>query len=68
MVIYLKRHRVAIFIQLIILLIICVNFIMAKVQYFSTITVYPLQITEISPSEGVHMERYTPEYTMQPVT
>ena len=65
MVIYLKRHRVAIFIQLIILLIICVNFIMAKVQYFSTITVYPLQITEISPSEGVHMERYTPEYTMQ---
>ena len=65
MVIYLKRHRTAIFIQLIVLLIICVSFIMAKVQYFSTITVYPLQITEISPSEGVQMKRYTPEYTMQ---
>jgi len=65
MVIYLKRHRVAVFIQLIILLIIYVNFIMTKAQYYSTITIYPLQLSEISASEGVSIKQYTPEYTMQ---
>ena len=65
MVIYLKRYKVSILIQIIILLIIFVNFSMAKQQYYSTITIYPLQISEINPSEGVHVKNYTPEYTMQ---
>ena len=38
---------------------------MTKAQYYSTITIYPLQLSEISASEGADIKEYTPEYTMQ---
>ena len=62
--VYIRRHKVSIFIQLIVLLLISVSFILTKQHYFSTITIYPLQASEINASEGVKISDYGPEITL----
>jgi hypothetical protein len=62
---YLKRHKGVVLTQLIFILIIFLFFSMKGRQYFSTITIYPLTMTEITFTEGVSSQKYTPEYTMQ---
>ena len=61
---YIRRHKVNIFIQLIFLLLFSVNYILAKEQYFSTVTIYPLLVSEITATEGVKISDYRPEITL----